>query len=49
MARSIPARNCSPLPPAARNGSFDEDTAVLNGFDAVGDLDKLARCGIGIG
>jgi hypothetical protein len=22
MARSIPPRNCSPLPPAARNGSL---------------------------
>jgi hypothetical protein len=53
-ARSIPARNCSPLPPAASRQkrfvhALDVDAAILLRFHIVRDLDELASCGIGIG
>jgi len=49
MARSIPALNCSPLPPARQKrlvDALDEDAAILHRLDAVRDLDKLVRGGI---
>jgi hypothetical protein len=52
MARSIPARKSSPVPPAARNGgvdALDVDAAILRGLDAVRYLDELAGRDIGIG
>ena len=50
MARSIPARKSSPLPPAARNiHPLGINPAGLHGFDAIRDLDDLARGDIGIG
>jgi hypothetical protein len=44
MARSIPARKSSPVPPAARKGALTPsivDTTTLHCLDAVRDLDQL--------
>jgi hypothetical protein len=49
MARSIPARKSSPLPPAARRcgiDALDVDAAVLHRLDIIRDLDEACarRC-----
>jgi len=52
MARSIPARKSSPLPPTARKrriDALDINPTVLHGLNVVRDLDDLARGGIRIG
>ena len=52
MARSIPARKSSPLPPTARKrriDALDINPTVLHGLNVVRDLDDLARGGIRFG
>ena len=51
IARAIPARNWSPLPPAARKASLTRSMKMRpsHRFDAVCDLDELVRGSIRIG